>query len=117
LVNQRTLEVVRGILEERGIGIGIRIAQIRALYPAKQVRRSQIAEAVRVFEDLGLVVLHDDGRVRWRGPISPGARPLGTNPARLTRYMSMLPAERTQLAIELSEELLPAVYEPRKRST
>lgn len=105
MVNQATLETMRAILEEGAIGLGLTLAEIRARYPAKAVRRVQIAEAVRLFEDLDLVETVGDARVRWIGPIRDGARPLGVSWARAKRYSALTREERVRLAMELSEEL------------
>lgn len=99
-----TLANVRAILEERAVGLGVPIREIRRRYPAKQVRRASIQACVQHFEDLGLVRVHH-GRVRWEGPIRPEARPLALPLRRLARDAALTPQERVALMADLSDAL------------
>lgn len=104
MVTVRTLDKVGRILQEHGPVLGMSVAGIRARYPARQVRRPAVMEALRHFEEHGLVAW-GRGRVRWSGPLPPDRRPLGVDPAPLRRDLAHAPQERVRLMAELSSAL------------
>lgn len=111
VVQTGTLQKVRAILEERAVGLGIPIAALRRLYPARQVRRPQIMEAIHHFEDLATVT-GAGGRVRWTGPFARDARPFGIPVRRIERDATLTPQERVRLMAELSEAFLRKTRAP-----
>ena len=99
-----TLAKVEDVLQAQAVALGLRVAEVRARYPARHVRRAVIIACLRHLEDQGLVAWHHE-RVRWRGPLRPDARPLGVDLRRLERDLACSPQERVQLMVELSDAL------------
>lgn len=99
-----TVEAVARLLQSRGVGRGLTVADLRRLHPARDVRRAAVVEALRFLEDLG-VVRWNATRARWIGPLPPGARPLGVRVSRLDRDLALGASERVEAAARLSEAL------------
>jgi hypothetical protein len=111
MISLLTASNTERILQEGSAALGLPVREIRRRYPAKQVRRSSILQAVRHCEDLGLVEVRGD-RVRWRGPIPEDARPLGIPWRRLKRDLALSPVERVEMMAALSNAL---IREPKPR--
>jgi hypothetical protein len=93
---------VKDILAREAAGRGLNVPEMRRLYPARDVRRTSVLEAVRFLEDCG-VVTWNGPRVRWIGPLPTEARVLGVRARRLERDLALAPDERVAAAAALSE--------------
>jgi hypothetical protein len=107
MVHLSTVVAVEDILRHHALGIGLEVADVRRLHPAKDVRRRAIVAALRHLEDHGLVAWTGE-RVRWCGPLPEDAKPLGVALRRIARDARMAPEERVAAALALSHTLLPA---------
>lgn len=63
-ITTQTRNKVARVLQERGVGRGLTIPQIRRAYPAKAVRHTSILEAIADLEAMGKVEWNGQ-RVRW----------------------------------------------------
>lgn len=102
LVRLDTVHVVEGILREEAVALGLTIGELRALYPARHVRRASIVASVRHLEEHGLVAWHG-GRVRWTGPLRPEDQPLGLEDySEIAPHLALPPPERVERLVGLS---------------
>lgn len=104
MVQLATVRVVERILQEKAVGLGLTIADLRAMYPAKQVRRAALVESLRHLEANRVVAWHGS-RVRWVGPRPPEVAPLGIDPEGLRSDMGLAPQQRVTVLARLCNEM------------
>lgn len=103
-ITTRTREKVAHTLQEHGLGLGLTVADLRRLYPAKAVRRTSVLEALADLEAMGRVRWHGE-RVRWVGPLEV-ERVFGEPVRRIERDRAVPQEERIPRAAGLSTALL-----------
>ncbi|HVL47758.1 MAG TPA: hypothetical protein VM889_04290 [Candidatus Thermoplasmatota archaeon] len=98
-------------MEDHARGLGLTVAEVRALHPAAEVRRTAVLETLRRLEELGLVSVlpatrDRPARYRWIGPLPDDARPFGLDMRRVNRDQRLAPEERVEASALLSQTFL-----------